>query len=61
MAFLMPLVNTFPGRLITCRLLRPDKSIDGVVELRVQTLVSKNGELAEPQVVDEAGITQPIY
>jgi hypothetical protein len=32
----------------TDHLLCPGEGMDGVVELRVQTLVSKNGELAEP-------------
>jgi len=42
-------------------LLRPGEGVDDVVELRAQTLVSENGELVEPRVVDEAGVTQPIY
>jgi hypothetical protein len=45
----------------TDHLLRPGEDVDGIVELRAQTLVSENVELAEPRVVDEAGVTQPIY
>ena len=45
----------------TDHLLHPGKDVDGIVELRVQTLVSKNVELTEPRVVDEAGVTQSIY
>jgi len=45
----------------TDHLLHPSEDVDGIIELRSQTLVSENIELAKPQVVDEAGITQPIY
>jgi len=45
----------------TDHLLCPGEDVDGIVELRAQTLVSENVELAEPRVVDEAGVTQPIY
>jgi len=45
----------------TDHLLCPGEGVDGIIELWAQTLISENSELAEPQVVDKAGVTQPIY
>jgi len=41
-------------------LLCSDESVDNVVHLRAQTVVTEYSELIEPGMVDEASIAQPV-